>query len=119
LVFAYVWNYTSPNYPDQFLQAAHGNELPYIFNGTVYTSYAFAPSDYALSARMIAAWSRIAKQRPDTSVWPQYTQANPAAFLWEQSDASLNPTTTTVPFVASALCANWEPIFSANSVVQP
>mgnify|MGYP001091690826 FL=1 len=119
-VYAFLWNYTSPNYPDQFLQAAHGNELPYIFNATVYTPYAFAPSDYALAARMIAAWSRIAdKGKPDPYVWPRYSQASPMAFLWEQVGASLDPPTTTVPFFESNLCSNWEPIFSANSVVQP
>jgi carboxylesterase type B len=118
--YAFVWNYTSPNYPDQFLQAAHGNELPYVFNGTVYTSYAFAPSDYALAARMIDAWSRIAdKGKPDSSVWPKYKKNRPVAFLWEQTDANLNPPTTTVPFFESNLCSNWEPLFSANSIVQP
>jgi carboxylesterase type B len=118
--YAFVWNYTSPNYPDQFLQAAHGNELPYVFNGTVYTSYAFAPSDYALAARMIAAWSRIAdKGKPDPSVWPKYKKNRPVAFLWEQTDDNLNPPTTTVPFFESNLCSNWEPLFSANSIVQP
>jgi para-nitrobenzyl esterase len=118
--YAFVWNYTSPNYPDQFLGAAHGNELPYIFNSTVYTAYEFAPSDYALAARMIAAWSRIAdKGKPDSSQWPKYKKKRPVGFLWEQTDADLNPPTRTVPFLQSNFCANWEPIFSTNSVVQP
>ncbi|ELR21428.1 carboxylesterase superfamily protein [Acanthamoeba castellanii str. Neff] len=102
-----------PQLPRQFLQAAHGNELPYVFNATVYTPYAFAPSDYALASRMIAAWSRIAdKGKPDSSEWPKYKKNRP-------TDADLNPPTRTVPFLQSNFCANWEPIFSTNSVVQP
>jgi carboxylesterase type B len=118
--YAYVWNYTSPNYPDQFLGAAHGNELPYIFNATVYTAYDFTSSDYALAARMIASWSRIAtKGKPDPSEWPKFKKNKPFAFLWEQTDDNLNPPTTTVPFYESNYCADWEPIFSTNSVVVP
>jgi carboxylesterase type B len=118
--YAFIWNYTSPNYPDQFLQAAHGNELPYIFNATVYTAYNFAPIDYAHSARMLAAWARIAtRSRPDTSVWPRYTANNPVAYMWEQTDLNLNPPAKVVPFFRSNLCSFWEPFFSQNSAVQP
>ncbi|ELR22689.1 Acetylcholinesterase [Acanthamoeba castellanii str. Neff] len=57
--------------------------------------------------------------KPDSSEWPKYKKNRPVAFLWEQTDANLNPPTTTVPFFESNLCTNWEPIFSTNSVVQP
>jgi para-nitrobenzyl esterase len=118
--YTYIWNYTSPNYPQQFLGAAHGNELPYIFNATVYGAYDFTSSDYALAARMIASWARIAdKGKPDTSVWPKFKKNRPVAFLWEQNDSDLDPVTTTVPFAQSNFCTNWEPLLSADSLVQP
>lgn len=78
--YAYVWNYTSPNYPQPFLLAGHGNELPYVFNATVYNSYPFATSDYLLAARMLASWSRIAhKGKPHTGAWPKYKKNASAA----------------------------------------
>lgn len=118
--FAYIWNYTSPNYPDQFLEAAHGNEIPYIFNSTVYTAYPFATKDYLLTSRMLASWARIAdKNKPKTSEWPKWKKNRPVAFLWEQNDENPDPPTRTVPFFKSNLCSNWEPIFSSNSLVQP
>jgi carboxylesterase type B len=117
-IYTYVWNHTSVNNANQYEGAAHGNELVYVFNSTVYTpGYNLSAVDLALSYRMIQSWSTIARQGAPQAGWPAHNATATRAFLWQQSTVDYDPSqAATIPFAQlSPLCGKWAAYFNVSS----
>ena len=74
-VFAYRFSRVSPRAKAQWGGAAHGVELPYVFDLLGDDAGQFEPHDRALSSSMVDAWIQFIKTgRPGTDQWPAFVQ---------------------------------------------
>lgn len=108
--YTFVWDYVSANYPEPFLLAAHGNELPYVFGHICYTPYEFTEDDNILAQRMISSFSSMAytgSPRDCQTDWDSWTPRRPYAYLWQQPSSS----SPAVAFTMTPMCENWIPLF--------
>ncbi|HEX6471729.1 MAG TPA: carboxylesterase family protein [Streptosporangiaceae bacterium] len=90
---------------DLAVGAAHGSELPYLFDGTFDWSPP-PPPDPTLSAQMIRYWTRFARtgdpNGPGTPYWPAYRHDGPVLSL-AAGPAGIRVT----DFAANHHCAFW------------
>ncbi|EGG24046.1 carboxylesterase [Cavenderia fasciculata] len=101
---AYIFNYSSPNYPadDWFLAASHGNELDFVFLQPIYTPYNFSMTDDIMAERMSSSWVNFAKYGNSfysywTSNYPSASYFGPNAFGFFD----------TVPYLKN-ICSIWK-----------
>jgi para-nitrobenzyl esterase len=110
-VHGYWFAHVSAQHDKPFLGAAHGDELPFLFDAPVYLpGYAFTPQDRALSQRMMASWAAMARHGvPATAATPSWRPMSaqaPLAQVWAEP-ASGAPHRFSDP---SGRCERWRPL---------
>lgn len=110
-VFGYWFDHVSAHHDKPYLGASHGDELPYLFDAPVYPpGYAFTPQDRALSQRMMASWTAMARRGdPRTAATPSWRPMSaqaPLAQVWAEPAVA-----TPHRFAdAASTCERWRPL---------